>query len=166
MGRKSIEERFWSKVIKPGEENADDGCWEWAGCRPRRSCGVASYGRFSTATSKSVLAHRFSWELHNGPIPDGMVVCHRCDNTGCVRPEHLFVGTQADNLRDCQSKGRRWDQTSFTPLAVGRICRNGHHIDDDYFLIYDRGYVYCRYCHREASLRYVQKRRDMLRETQ
>lgn len=51
-------------------------------------------------------AHRFSYELHNGPIPKRFLVCHRCDHRGCVNPDHLFIGTQSDNINDCVSKGR------------------------------------------------------------
>lgn len=65
----------------------------------------AGYGNFSVA-GVSISAHRFSWELHHGPIPAGMFVCHRCDNPPCVRPDHMFLGTNADNNRDMRDKGR------------------------------------------------------------
>ncbi len=98
----TTEELFWEKVRK-----ADgDACWEWQGSR-----SVANrYGQFScrlTPTkTASLRAHRVMWVMVNGSIPPGMVVCHRCDNPGCVRPDHLFLGTLKDNARDCAAKGR------------------------------------------------------------
>jgi hypothetical protein len=83
--------RFWELVAK------GDGCWEWQGYCDR-------YGMF-TWNGKLRKAHRISWELHNGPIPPGMEVCHHCDNKVCVRPDHLFVGTRSDNMRDLSRKG-------------------------------------------------------------
>lgn len=90
----NLETRFWRHV------ECSAGCWLWTGQR-----NVKGYGRIENAGRRR-RAHRVSWELHNGPIPDGLLVCHRCDNPSCVRPDHLFLGTQVDNMRDCASKGR------------------------------------------------------------
>jgi hypothetical protein len=94
--RRSLEERFWDKVL------IGDGCWEWTGVRSRGRGMIASGGR----PKASLLASRVAWELMRGPIPAGICVCHRCDNPGCVRPGHLFLGTQMDNVRDRDRKGR------------------------------------------------------------
>lgn len=79
-------------------------CWEWTGCKDR-----AGYGIFGICINKKGVAKkasRISWELKNGPIINGLFVLHKCDNPGCIRPEHLFLGTQQDNVRDCSNKGR------------------------------------------------------------
>lgn len=96
------EERFWAKVVKhPG-----DACWEWTACRfkPPRS-NFLGYGCFSFRR-KLQGAHRVSWILHNGPIPDGMWVLHKCDNPPCCNPAHLFLGSPKDNVLDMVAKGR------------------------------------------------------------
>jgi len=64
------------------------------------------YGRLRVGNRKTMLAHRFSYEAHVGPIPKGMFVCHKCDNPLCVNPDHLFVGTASDNMQDMHRKGR------------------------------------------------------------
>lgn len=85
----------WAKDI-----NSD--CHLWSASRD-----AAGYGHFSMGHQNTVKAHRVSWELNYGLIPPGMHVLHRCDNPPCVNPNHLFLGTHLDNMRDCVSKGRR-----------------------------------------------------------
>jgi hypothetical protein len=94
--RMTTEERFWQKVCK------DETCWEWQGY-----CQSFGHGVFHVDRDRHMeYAHRFAWELARGPIPAGMFVLHTCDNPSCVNPEHLFLGTQADNNRDRHAKGR------------------------------------------------------------
>ena len=93
-----LEERFWEKVDKAGP----DDCWLWNAGRT-----VFGYGAIgSKGRGKILLAHRVSWELANGPIPDGLHCLHRCDNPPCVNPAHIFLGTQTDNNADMRAKGR------------------------------------------------------------
>lgn len=90
------EDRFWAKVVK-----ADEGCWGWSGRVGRHNVPTIQW-----RGNRNVPAARVSWQLHNGAIPDGLFVCHRCDNPPCTNPAHLFLGTHADNMRDMAQKGR------------------------------------------------------------
>lgn len=93
---KSYAELFWEKV-KKGSENE---CWLWTGVITKDG-----YGKVKIL-GKDWPAHRVSWILHNGGIPDGLWVLHRCDIPGCVNPAHLFLGTNSDNINDAIKKGR------------------------------------------------------------
>lgn len=92
----SVLDRFWEKV----EEGEPDQCWEWTAGKI-----TSGYGSF-WLHGRQVLAHRVAWELVNGPIPGGLLVCHHCDNPGCVNPSHLFLGSDWDNAADRDAKGR------------------------------------------------------------
>lgn len=89
--------RFWDYC------NKTESCWLWTA-----SVINTGYGCFRVHR-KTILAHRFSYELAFGTIPNGLFVCHRCDTPKCVLPDHLFLGTVADNIQDCINKGRRGD---------------------------------------------------------
>lgn len=113
-----IETRFWAKVRKAGTEE----CWVWGAYRNARG-----YGKFGIG-SVVYLAHRVSWRLANGPVPDGLCVCHHCDNPPCVNPAHLFLGSQSDNLQDMFRKsrarralGERAPKAKLTESGVVRI---------------------------------------------
>lgn len=102
---------FWEKVdIKDPLS-----CWNWNGYT--KSHGYGELRR----EGKVIRAHRLSFTINIGTIPDGALVCHTCDNRRCVNPDHLFLGTPTDNMRDCAAKGRFYRQRN--PPTV---CKRGH----------------------------------------
>lgn len=115
--------RFFANVDCPGQD-----CWEWKGAK----VGGTEYGSFNVA-GKRLRSNRAAWLLLRGPIPDGLHVLHRCDNPPCCNPDHLFLGTQLDNIRDAIAKGRmagqkkthcmRGHEFSGKNKHGGRICR-------------------------------------------
>lgn len=110
---KTLESRFWEKVDKT------DSCWLWTAGKVQ-GYGMLGVGKRGNQTIKR--AHRYSWEIHNGPIPDGLWVLHKCDNPSCVNPDHLFLGTDADNMKDKQHKNRAG--MKLTPEQVLEIRRD------------------------------------------
>jgi hypothetical protein len=112
------------------EVNPESGCWEWTASFAR-----GGYGQFSTSTQdgcKWYRAHRFAHEAFIGPVPEGYVVMHKCDNPKCVNPDHLTSGTHADNIKDRDKKGRGiWnrildhsiEEITSSPLSDGDMAR-------------------------------------------
>ena len=121
--------RFWNKVSKGGK----DECWEWTAGKRH-----GGYGQFKL-NNKMQVAHRLSWMwANNKDVPVGMLICHHCDNPSCVNPDHLFLGTNADNNRDCWSKGRNSNkgidhsQSKFTEEQIILIKRHIAEADFEY----------------------------------
>jgi hypothetical protein len=126
-------ERFWEKVDRSGD------CWVWVAGRSTRR-----YGQFWSG-GRRVPAHRFSYELHFGPITDPRLdVCHTCDNPPCVRPDHLWLGTPSENALDMVAKGRQNNAES-----AKTHCPKGHPFD-----AYRGRGRYCTVCNREMCREY------------
>jgi hypothetical protein len=112
--KKSVAERFWEKV-DGGESNE---CWNWNAFVHPTGYGMMNIRK--NGNTRMVLAHRISWELHFGKIPDGLCVLHHCDNRKCVNPNHLFLGTYQDNASDRDKKNRG-------KIPDNRGENHGHH---------------------------------------
>ncbi len=108
-----VQQRFSAKV---GKRDPND-CWEWLGSKD--GCG---YGTFAIGR-KVKNSHRVAWQIENGEIPDGMCVCHRCDNPPCCNPGHLFLGTHSDNMKDMSRKGRapRGEKSPSAKITEGDV---------------------------------------------
>lgn len=99
--------KLTKESIKVRMTVSDSGCWLWNGTKKTCRRNTHKYG-WVTFQGKQMSAHRASWILFNGEIERGFVVCHKCDVPECINPEHLFIGTQKDNVKDMIAKGRKW----------------------------------------------------------
>lgn len=113
-----------------------DSCWLWSGTRNNKGYGMLTIKR--RPSKWNFLAHRISWEAFFGPIPTGMLVLHRCDTPLCVRPDHLFLGTHTDNMRDCHAKGRNGEKTKPGHKARGARHPNSKLTEADVRVIRER----------------------------
>ena len=119
--QRPLKDRFAEKYVV----DAITGCWNWTSTVNGGGYGTIGLG---TRSEGKDFAHRVSYRLHCGDIPDGMVVCHKCDNRRCVNPEHLFLGSQQDNLDDAKSKARiRVGENWATPARLNGICKGEEH---------------------------------------
>jgi len=117
------------------------GCWIWMGSTSKGYGGIKIKGKMKKV-------HRVLWELTNGPIPKGMFVLHKCDITECANPDHLFLGTHTDNMRDMIQKGRRSNVVWNRGITH---CKHGHLFDEKntrYYMWKDKEHRCCRECDR------------------
>mgnify|MGYP001561748375 CR=1 FL=1 len=135
-------ERFHKKI------RFTESCWEWTGGKRRRG-----YGQFSIG-NRDLCAHRVAWMFANLDTPPSILqVCHKCDNPKCVRPDHLFLGTKSDNMRDAVAKGRLAAQNKM-------ICKHGHPYTSENTALDWRGRRYCISCKLLKNKRDWQKQKE------
>jgi hypothetical protein len=137
-------ERFMSKI----KFFAHDGCWEWTGHLNNKG-----YGSFKV-NGKRCMPHRFSFFIANTIGESDLLVCHKCDNPRCVNPEHLFLGTQSDNLRDCVLKKRHKESRK-------THCPRGHDYNEENTRYNKHGHRRCRICVNMLSIEKYHKRKNV-----
>ena len=133
-----IKNRFWDKV-DIDSINSENDCWNWIG----PTGGSKPYGCFSVG-SKNRRAHRISYLIYIGPIPNKLHVLHSCDNISCINPKHLFLGTQKDNMNDKMNKGRH----KTNGYENKTKCKRGHLFDEYNTIFRSDGSRKCRECNR------------------
>lgn len=146
----TLADRFWRRV----EPEPMSGCFLWLGYRNHRGYGLM------WDTNEMRFATRVAWKLHFGEIPNGLSVLHRCDLTSCVRPEHLFLGTHTDNMRDAAAKGRLAAQKEGPRL----VCAAGLHAMTPFnvYIHPTRGKRSCKACQVQRGREWRERERHAL----
>ncbi|KKN92372.1 hypothetical protein LCGC14_0208630 [marine sediment metagenome] len=140
--RGTVEERLKARLIIDSNN-----CWLWQG-----ATYLDGYGKINVK-GKTKSVHRVAWKLANGPIPEGMCVCHHCDTPSCVNLKHLFLGTTTDNMRDMVSKGRQVNGN------IGKThCKRGHIFDEENTYSTSNGWRLCRACRRSCATLYYKRK--------
>ena len=134
---KEVKKRFLSKIFKPKTYS----CWLWDAHKDKDG-----YGRI-TVSGKDFRAHRLSWLIYKGKLTKNICVLHKCDTPQCVKPGHLFLGTNKDNYLDCVAKGRSFIAKSSAALKKRKCCNNGHEYNKENTYIWRNKRV-CRTCRR------------------
>jgi hypothetical protein len=130
------------------------GCWLWTA-----GMGRGGYGAYAIF-QRQLGAHRASWQIYRGEIPDGLWVLHKCDVRNCVNPDHLFLGTPTDNNRDTVQKGRANLEPAARLKREQPFCKHGHERTPENTFRRSDGFVRCRICHRNnGRATYARQRR-------
>jgi hypothetical protein len=127
--REQVKSKLLSKIIVDEDTN----CWLWQGAISGNNYGIMRADGIASSV------HRLSWEAHNGLIPVGLSVLHKCDNKKCINPDHLYLGTHLDNSRDTTERKQSFN-------ATRTVCKRGHEFNEDNTYIRTDGRRMCRAC--------------------
>lgn len=158
----AIPVRDWpaiARLAQVGWDVSDRGCWIWRGTLNYKGYALLSLRR--VGGSDQCRVHRLMWEMHNGPIPDGLVVRHRCDVRACVNPDHLEIGTVADNQQDMVERER---SIAYSTGRYGGVCASGRHDVTQPGALKEMGskarrYMGCVECDRDRERRYESRKK-------